>query len=73
MNRLVLKIILRLDRYAILPVVALACVILAVWLLAMDRYTITALVAAPFVFSIFLGAVAPFAKRLANLGLSRHS
>ncbi|HEV2158177.1 hypothetical protein [Bradyrhizobium sp.] len=29
MNRVVLKIILRLGRYAVLPVVALACVILA--------------------------------------------
>lgn len=58
MNRLVLKIILRLGRYAVLPVVALACAILAVWLLAMDRYTIAALVTAPIVFSIFLGAVA---------------
>lgn len=57
MRRFVLKIILRLGRYAVLPVVALACLILAAWLLAMDRYTITALVTAPVVFSIFLGAL----------------
>jgi len=58
MKRLVLKTILRLGRYAVLPAVVLACVILAVWLMAMDRYTITALVTAPVVFSIFLGALA---------------
>lgn len=58
MRRLVLNIILRLGRYAVLPAVALACVILAIWLVAMDRYTITALVMAPVVFSIFLGALA---------------
>lgn len=57
-SRFVLNIILRLGRYAVLPVVALACVILAVWLMAMDRYTITALVTAPIVFSIVLGASA---------------
>jgi len=32
MNRLVLKIILRLGRYAVLPVVELACAILAFWI-----------------------------------------
>ncbi|WP_456620610.1 M48 family metallopeptidase [Bradyrhizobium sp. P5_C12] len=58
MRRLVLKIILRLGRYAVLPVVALACVILAVWLMAMDRYTITTLATAPIVFSLFTAAVA---------------
>ncbi|UWU76363.1 M48 family metalloprotease [Bradyrhizobium huanghuaihaiense] len=58
MKRFILNIILRLGRYAVLPAVALACVILAVWLVAMDRYTITALVTAPVVFSIFLGALA---------------
>jgi hypothetical protein len=58
MRRLVLKVILRLGRYAVLPVVALACVILAVWLMAFDRYTITALATAPVVFSIFMAAVA---------------
>lgn len=58
MRRLVLKIILRLGRYAVLPVVALACVILAIWLMAMDRYTITTLATAPIVFSLFTAAVA---------------
>lgn len=58
MRRLVLKIILRLGRYAVLPVVALAGVILAVWLMAMDRYTITTLATAPIVFSLFTAAVA---------------
>jgi hypothetical protein len=58
MNRLVLKIILRLGRYAVLPVVALACAILAIWLMAMDRYTVTALITAPVVFSIVVGALA---------------
>ncbi|MBR0716654.1 M48 family metallopeptidase [Bradyrhizobium liaoningense] len=58
MNRLVLKIILRLGRYAVLPVVAIACAILAIWLMAMDRYTITALVTAPLVFSVFTAAMA---------------
>jgi Zn-dependent protease with chaperone function len=58
MSRFVLRIILRLGRYAVLPVVALACVILAVWLMEMDRYTVTALVTAPIVFSTFLGALA---------------
>lgn len=38
MKRAVLKIILRLGRYAVLPVVALACMILAIWLMIMDRY-----------------------------------
>ncbi|MBC9879842.1 M48 family metalloprotease [Bradyrhizobium sp. INPA01-394B] len=58
MNRLVLNIILRLGRYAVLPVVALAFVILAIWLLAMDRYTIAVLATAPIVFSMVLGALA---------------
>ncbi len=58
MRRLVLKIILRLGRYAVLPVAALACMILAVWLMAMDRYTITTLATAPIVFSLFTAAVA---------------
>ncbi|EJN16224.1 Zn-dependent protease with chaperone function [Bradyrhizobium sp. YR681] len=58
MRRLVLKIILRLGRYAVLPVVALACAILAVWLMALDRYTIATLATAPIVFSIFTAAMA---------------
>jgi hypothetical protein len=58
MRRLVLNVILRLGRYAVLPVVALACAILAVWLTSLDRYTITALVTAPIVFSLFMAALA---------------
>ena len=58
MRRLALTIILRLGRYAVLPVVALACVMLAVWLMAMDRYTVATLATAPIVFSIFTAAVA---------------
>ncbi|PPQ15213.1 Zn-dependent protease with chaperone function [Bradyrhizobium sp. AC87j1] len=58
MNRLVLKTILRLGRYAVLPIVALACVILLAWLMAMDRYTITTLAMAPVVLSIFMAAIA---------------
>jgi hypothetical protein len=58
MRRLVLKIILRLGRYAVLPVVALACAILAVWLASLDRYTITTLATAPIVFAIFTAAMA---------------
>ncbi|TFV74681.1 Zn-dependent protease with chaperone function [Bradyrhizobium frederickii] len=58
MKRLVLQIILRLGRYAVLPVVALACTILASWLMIMDRYTIAALATAPIVFTIFMAAMA---------------
>lgn len=58
MRRLVLNIILRLGRYAVLPAVALACAILAAWLTALDRYTIATLATAPIVFAIFTGAVA---------------
>jgi Zn-dependent protease with chaperone function len=71
MRRLALKIILRLGRYAILPVVALACLILAVWLMALDRYTITALVAAPVVFCMFTAAAA-LALGLLFLPSTRH-
>lgn len=58
MKRLILQIILRLGRYAILPVVALACTILAIWLMIMNRYTIAALATAPIVFTIFMAAMA---------------
>lgn len=58
MRRLVLNTILRLGRYAVLPVIALACAILIAWLMVMDRYTITALVTAPLVFSIVPAAMA---------------
>lgn len=49
MRRLILKVILRLGRYAILPVVAFACVMVFVWLMALDHHTILALAAAPIV------------------------
>src|SRR4051812_22756865 len=58
MSRFLLKIIMRLGRYAVLPAVALAFVILAVWLTALDRYTIAALVTAPVVFCTFTAAAA---------------
>ncbi|MET4426047.1 Zn-dependent protease with chaperone function [Bradyrhizobium sp. JR18.2] len=71
MRRVVLKTILRLGRYAVLPAVALACVILAIWLRALDRYTITTLATAPIVFSIFMAAVA-LAIGLLLLPLRKH-
>jgi peptidase M48-like protein len=49
MRRLVLNVILRLGRYAILPVVALACMMFFVWLMVFDRHTFLALAAAPIV------------------------
>jgi hypothetical protein len=57
MNRVVLKIILRLGRYAVRPAVALACAILFIWLAAIDRFTVATLVTAPAVFAIFLSAM----------------
>jgi Zn-dependent protease with chaperone function len=61
MRRFVLKAILRLGRYAILPVVALACAMVMVWLMAIDSYTLLALAAAPIVLS---AAPAAFALAL---------
>jgi Zn-dependent protease with chaperone function len=58
MRRLVLNAILRLGRYAVLPVVALAGVMLLVWLMAIDRYTIPALAAAPIVLCVATAALA---------------
>jgi hypothetical protein len=58
MRRLVLNAILRLGRYAVLPVVALAGAILMVWLMAIDRYTILALAAAPIVLCVATAALA---------------
>src|SRR5215475_3201460 len=58
MRRLVLKAILLMGRYAVLPVVALAVALLMVWLMAVDYFTITALVAAPAVFCAVTAAVA---------------
>jgi hypothetical protein len=58
MRRVVLKAILRLGRYAVLPVVASACAMFMVWLMAIDRYTIPALAAAPIVLSATPAAIA---------------
>ncbi len=58
MRRFVLKVILRLGRYAVLPVVALACVVFIAWLIAIDRYTILAVTTAPMVLSVTPAAVA---------------
>jgi Zn-dependent protease with chaperone function len=58
MRRFVLKVILRLGRYAVLPIVALAGALLIIWLMAVDRYTMTALVTAPVVFCTFTAAIA---------------
>jgi len=58
MKRIVLRTILLGGRYAVLPVVALAGVLLFVWLLALDRYTMSALVTAPVVFCVATAAIA---------------
>jgi hypothetical protein len=58
MRRFVLKVILRLGRYAILPLVALACAMFVVWLWAIDSHTIPALVAAPIIFPAALATIA---------------
>lgn len=58
MRRIVLKAVLRLGRYAILPIVALTCAMFMVWLMAIDRYTILALAAAPIVLSAAPAAIA---------------
>jgi len=58
MRRFVLKVVLRLGRYAILPAVVFACAMFIVWLMAVDSYTILALAAAPIVFSVALAAIA---------------
>jgi len=58
MRRLVLTVILRLGRYAVLPVVATACAMLVVWPLALDRYALAALATAPIMFCVVTAAVA---------------
>jgi hypothetical protein len=58
MRRFVLKAILRLGRYAILPVVALACTMFVVWLMAIDSHTILTLAVAPIVLSAAPAAIA---------------
>ena len=58
MRRLVLRVILYLGRYAVLPVVALAGAIFMVWLMALDRYTIVTLATAPIVLCVAPAALA---------------
>jgi Zn-dependent protease with chaperone function len=58
MRRLVLKAILSLGRYAVLPVVALAAALLMAWLIALDHYPISALATAPIVFCAATAALA---------------
>jgi hypothetical protein len=58
MRRLILKVILRLGRYAVLPVVALACLIFLAWLMTFDRHTLLALATAPIVLCVTPAAVA---------------
>jgi Peptidase family M48 len=58
MRRLVLKAILNLGRYAVLPVVGVAGALLLAWLMALDRYTIAALTTAPVVFCVATAALA---------------
>jgi len=56
MKRLVLTGILRLGRYAVLPVVALVGLLLVLWLITLDRYAVAALATAPIMFSIATAA-----------------
>jgi Zn-dependent protease with chaperone function len=58
MKRLVLKVIRRLGRYAVLPVVALAGAMLVLWLMALDRYTVLALAVTPIVLPAAMATVA---------------
>jgi hypothetical protein len=58
MRRLVLKTILRLGRYAVLPVAAFACAMSVAWLIAFDRHSMLALAAAPIVLSAAPAAIA---------------
>ena len=58
MRRLVLKVILKLGRYAVLPVAALAGALLLAWLMVLDRYPVSALATAPIVFCVAPAALA---------------
>jgi hypothetical protein len=58
MRRFVLQVILKLGRYAVLPVVAIAGVLLLAWLIVLDHYTIAALATAPIVFCVGTAALA---------------
>lgn len=58
MRRLALQVVLRLGRYAVLPVVAIAGVLLLAWLIVLDHYTIAALATAPIVLCVGTAALA---------------
>jgi Zn-dependent protease with chaperone function len=58
MRRFVLTCILRLGRYAVLPVVALAGALFFAWLVTLDRHTMLALATAPIVFCAVPAAMA---------------
>jgi Zn-dependent protease with chaperone function len=58
MRRLVLQVILKLGRYAVLPVVGVAGALMLAWLMLLDRYAIAALVTAPILFSVVTAAFA---------------
>lgn len=58
MKRFALACVLQLGRYAVLPIVALACGLLVIWLMLLDDYTRAALVTAPIMFCLVTGAVA---------------
>ena len=58
MRRVILKAIMNLGRYAVLPVVAVSCAIFVVWLMAIDRHRILVLVTAPVVVPATTAAIA---------------
>lgn len=53
-----LKVILHLGRYAVLPVVAFACAVFVLWLMAIDRHTTLEIATAPLVLSATPAVVA---------------
>ena len=57
MRTTILKLILVLGRYAVLPAVAVALVVFAAWLIALDHYQRLALVISPVVLPFTTSAV----------------
>src|SRR6266481_2908525 len=57
MRSAILKLILALGRYAVLPAVAVALAVLAAWLIALDHYPRLALAISPVVLPFTTGAV----------------
>jgi len=57
MRTAILKLILALGRYAVLPVVAVALVVFAAWLIALDHHRGLALATSPVVLPVTTGAV----------------